>query len=78
MWSLKITQGRGCWQDDQLTAKKSAQHNTCSTARQQKDTDDANKIAEYLDSDNPFDVTLHSLDNGIVAHISGTVDMQNM
>ena len=26
MWSLKITQGRGCWQDDKLTSKKSAQH----------------------------------------------------
>ena len=58
MWSLKITQGRGCWQDEKLTSKKSAQHKTCSTARQQKDTDDANKIIEYLDSENPFDVTL--------------------
>ena len=27
MWSLKITQGRGCWQDDKLTSKKSAQQN---------------------------------------------------
>ena len=58
MWSLKITQGRGYWQDDKLTSKKSAQHKICSTARQQKDTDDANKIIEYLDSENPFDVTL--------------------
>ena len=58
MWSLKITQGKGCWQDDKLTSKKSAQHKTCSTARQQKDTDDAYKIIEYLDSENPFDVTL--------------------
>ena len=58
MWSLKITQGRGCWQDDKLTSKKSAQHKTCSTARQQKDTGDANKIIEYLDSENPFGVTL--------------------
>ena len=58
MWSLKITQGRGCWQDDNLTSKKSGQHKTCSTARQQKDTDDANKIIEYLDSKNQFDVTL--------------------
>ena len=57
-WSLKITRGRGCWQDDQLTSKKSAQHKTCSTARQQKDTDDANKIIGYLDSENPFDVAL--------------------
>ena len=58
MWSLKITQGRGCWQDGKLTSKKSTQHKTCTTARQQKDTDDANKIIEYLDSENPFDVTL--------------------
>ena len=71
-----ITQGKWCWQDDKLTSKKIAQHKTCSTARQQKDTDDANKIIEYLDSDNPFSVT-HSHDIGIVAHKSGTVDMQN-
>ena len=58
MWSLKITRGRECWQDDKLTSKESAQHKTCSVARQQKDTDDANKIIEYLDSENPFDVTL--------------------
>ena len=58
MWSLKITQWRGFWQDDKLTSKKSAQHKPCSTARQQKDTDDANKIIEYLDNENPFDVTL--------------------
>ena len=58
MWSLKITQGRGCWQDDKLTSKKSAQHKIYSTARQQKDIDDANKIIEYLDNENPFDVTL--------------------
>ena len=81
MWSLKITQGRGCWQGDKLTSKKSAQHKTCSTARQHKDTGDANKIIEYLDSENPFDVThsvtLHSHDIGIVAPKSGTVDMQN-
>ena len=50
---------------------------TCSIARQQKDTDDANKIIEYLDSENPFDVTLHSHDIGIVANKSGTVDMQS-
>ena len=77
MLSLKITQGRGCWQDDKLTSKKSAQHKTCCSARQQKDTDDANKIIEYLDNENPFDVTLHSHDIGIVAHKSWTVDMQN-
>ena len=77
MWSSKITQGRGCWQDDKLTPKKSAQHKTYSTARQQKYTDDPNKSIEYLDSENPFDVTLHSHDIGIVAHKSGTVDMQN-
>ena len=58
MWSLKITQGRGCWQDDKLTSKKSAEHKTCSTAQQQKDTADANKIIEYSDNENPFDVTL--------------------
>ena len=58
MWILKITQGRGCWQDDKLTSKERAQHKTCSTARQQKDTDDAKKIIEYLDSENPFDVAL--------------------
>ena len=58
MWSLKITQERWCWQDDELTSKKSAQHKTCSTARQQKDTDDANKTIKKLDSENPFDVTL--------------------
>ena len=58
MWSLKITQGRGCWQDDKMTSKKSTQHNTCSTARQQKNTDDANNIIDYLNSENPFDGTL--------------------
>ena len=41
-----------------LTFKKSAQHKTCSSARQQKDIDDANKIIEYVDNENPFDVTM--------------------
>ena len=43
---------------DKLTSKKSVQHKTSSAARQQKDTDDANKIIEYMDSDNPFHVIL--------------------
>ena len=45
-------------QKQRLTSKKSAQHKTCSTVRQQKDTNDANKIIKYLDSEIPFDVTL--------------------
>ena len=58
MWSLTIRRGRGCWQNDKLTSKKSAERKTCSAARQQQDTDDVNKIIEYLHSENPYDVTL--------------------
>ena len=43
---------------DKLTSKKSVQHKNSSAARQQKDTDDANKNIEYLDSENPFHVIL--------------------
>ena len=41
------------------------------TARQQRNRYDSNKIIEYLDSENLFEVnfvTLNSLDIGIVAH----------
>ena len=43
------------WQGD---FQEKCPHKTYSTARQQKDTDYANKIIEYLNSENPFDVTL--------------------
>ena len=41
------------------------------TAQQQRNRYDLNKIIEYLDSENLFEVnfvTLNSLDSGIVAH----------
>ena len=41
------------------------------TAQQQRNRRGTNKIIEYLDSENIFEVnfvTLHSLDSGIVAH----------
>ena len=50
------------------------------TVQQQRNRYDSNKIIEYLDSENLFEVnfvTLHSLDIGIVAHYSGNVDMQH-
>ena len=50
------------------------------TAQQQRNRYDSNKIIEYFDSENLFEVnfvTLHSLDIDIVAHESGNVDMQD-
>ena len=41
------------------------------TAQQQRNSFDSNKIIEYLDSENLYEVnfvTLHSLDIGIVEH----------
>ena len=49
-------------------------------AQQQRNRYDSNKIIEYWDSENLFEVnfvTLHSLDIDIVAHYSGNIDMQD-
>ena len=54
--------------------------NLSNIAQQQRNRYDSNKIIEYLDSENIFEVnfvTLHSLDIDILAHKSGNVDMQD-
>ena len=67
------------WNHEEVQQLKSDQHKDCGAAQQQRNRRDSNNILENLDSGKIFEinfVTLHSVDIGIVAHKSGTVDMQ--
>ena len=53
------------------------QHNDISLALQERDTRDARKVLEYLQSKAPFDANdsrLHSIDTGVIASCSVNAD----